>query len=94
LAPGGRPPTTKRGTSSRRRAPLVTDRVVDDGDLVTSGDVTSGIDLALHLVARLRSPELADEVAANIEYAVGGPRPSARERDTASGTRGRGRSSW
>ena len=34
-------------------------RVVDDGDLVTSGGVTSGLDLALHLLARSYGPRVA-----------------------------------
>lgn len=43
-------------------------RVVDDGDLVTSGGVTAGIDLALHLVARLVSPEAAETQRVRIEH--------------------------
>ena len=50
-------------------ATLVEDRVVDDGDLVTSGGVTSGIDLALWLVEREGSPEAAERIAARMEYA-------------------------
>jgi len=50
-------------------ATLVKDRVVDDGDLVTSGGVTSGIDLALWLVEREFSPQLAEQVATRMEYA-------------------------
>lgn len=50
-------------------ATLVRDRVVDDGDLVTSGGVTSGIDLALWLLHREFSPELAAAVADRMEYA-------------------------
>jgi transcriptional regulator GlxA family with amidase domain len=38
-------------------ATVLTDRVVDDGDLVTCGGVTSGIDLALWLVEREIRPE-------------------------------------
>lgn len=49
-------------------ATLVKERVVDDGDLVTSGGVTSGIDLALHLVARELSPELAERISQRMEY--------------------------
>ena len=49
-------------------ATLVRDRVVDDGDLVTSGGVTSGIDLALWLLEREVSRELADAVADGMEY--------------------------
>jgi len=50
-------------------ATVLTDRVVDDGDLVTSGGVTSGIDLALWLLEREVGPELAEQVAIRMEYA-------------------------
>jgi len=50
-------------------AHVVRDRVVDDGDLVTSGGVTAGIDLALWLLARECSPECAAKVAARMEHA-------------------------
>lgn len=49
-------------------ATLVKDRVVDDGDLITSGGVTSGIDLALWLVEREFGRDLAERVAARMEY--------------------------
>lgn len=49
-------------------ATLVKDRVVDDGDLVTAGGVTSGIDLALWLVERFFSNALADGLSAALEY--------------------------
>ena len=47
---------------------VVRDRVVDDGDLITSGGVTSGLDLALWLVARELSDLLAQQIAKNLEY--------------------------
>jgi transcriptional regulator GlxA family with amidase domain len=43
-------------------------RVVDDGDLVTAGGVTSGIDMALWLVERHFGADLADAVAGEIEH--------------------------
>jgi len=49
-------------------ATLVAARVVDDGDLLSSGGVTSGIDLALYLVERFFSPALALQVEQVIEY--------------------------
>jgi transcriptional regulator GlxA family with amidase domain len=52
-------------------ATLVKDRVVDDGVLVTSGGVTSGIDLALWLVEREFGHDLAERTGARMEY----PRP-------------------
>jgi transcriptional regulator GlxA family with amidase domain len=44
------------------------DRWVDDGDLVTSAGVSAGIDMALHLVARLASTERARQVRRGIQY--------------------------
>lgn len=43
-------------------------RFVDDGDVVTSAGVSAGIDMALHLVARLHSIERAKEVRRAIQY--------------------------
>lgn len=50
---------------------VVTDvdaRFVDDGDLVTSAGVSAGIDMALHLVARLVDVERAREVRRDLQY--------------------------
>lgn len=44
------------------------DRFVDDGDVVTSAGISAGIDMALHLVARLASAERAREVRRGIQY--------------------------
>jgi transcriptional regulator GlxA family with amidase domain len=49
-------------------ATVVDARVVDDGDLLTAGGVTSGIDLALHLVEREFGEGIAERVATVIEY--------------------------
>ncbi|GEL93826.1 DJ-1/PfpI family protein [Cellulomonas composti] len=43
-------------------------RFVDDGDVVTSAGVSAGIDMALHLVARLDSVEAARIVRRGIQY--------------------------
>lgn len=43
-------------------------RVVDDGDLVTSGGVTSGLDLALHLLDRAYGPRIAIAVEEMFAY--------------------------
>ncbi len=43
-------------------------RFVDDGDVVTSAGVSAGIDMALHLVARLDSVETARKVRRAIQY--------------------------
>jgi transcriptional regulator GlxA family with amidase domain len=47
-------------------------RFVDDGDLITSAGVSAGIDMALHLVARLAGTERAQAVRRAIQY---DPRP-------------------
>jgi len=44
------------------------DRFVDDGDVVTAAGVSAGIDMALHLVARLAGPDRAREVRRGIQY--------------------------
>lgn len=44
------------------------DRFVDDGDVITSSGVSAGIDMALHLVARLAGVERAREVRRHIQY--------------------------
>ena len=43
-------------------------RVVDDGDVITAGGVTSGFDLAFHLVERYWDAELAGTIATLMEY--------------------------
>ena len=43
-------------------------RFVDDGDVVTSAGVSAGIDMALHLVARLESVDVARAVRREIQY--------------------------
>ena len=67
----GRPATTHRaaldhlqemGADVDREA-----RVVDDGDVITCGGVTSGLDLALHLVEREWGAELAEQIATLME---------------------------
>jgi transcriptional regulator GlxA family with amidase domain len=49
------------------------ERFVDDGDVITSAGVSAGIDMALHLVARLASPARSREVRDGIEYAPAPP---------------------
>ncbi len=44
------------------------DRFVDSGSIVTAAGVSAGIDMALHLVARLHSVERAREVRRAIQY--------------------------
>lgn len=68
----GRPATTHRaaldfieGLGARVDR---TARVVDDGDVLTAGGVTSGFDLAFHLVARYWDAELAASIATLMEY--------------------------
>jgi transcriptional regulator GlxA family with amidase domain len=67
----GRPATTHHGALDELRASgaqVVPERVVDDGDLVTSGGVTSGLDMALWLVEREFGAPLADGIAREMEH--------------------------
>lgn len=70
----GQPATTHWGAIEELRTldPSVRvrqdDRWVDDGDLITSAGVSAGIDMALHLVARLAGPERARQVRRGIQY--------------------------
>ncbi|MGV1037589.1 MAG: DJ-1/PfpI family protein [Candidatus Nanopelagicales bacterium] len=43
-------------------------RWVDDGDVITSAGVSAGIDMALHLVARLADDQMAAQVRRWIQY--------------------------
>lgn len=70
----GRPATTHHGSLQRLRE-LGRDidvrpeaRFVDDGAVLTAAGVSAGIDLALHLVARLHSRERARELRHYIQY--------------------------
>jgi transcriptional regulator GlxA family with amidase domain len=44
------------------------DRFVDRGDIITASGVSAGIDMALHLIARLHTVERAREVRRYIQY--------------------------
>ena len=43
-------------------------RWVDDGNRVTSSGVSAGMDMALHVIARLYGEELAEKLAQATEY--------------------------
>lgn len=70
----GRPATTHWGALdelARIDPSVLVDteaRYVDDGDVVTSAGVSAGIDMALHLVARLESDDVARAVRRGIQY--------------------------
>lgn len=44
------------------------DRFVDSGEVITASGVSAGIDMALHLVARLHSVDRAKQVRKEIQY--------------------------
>ncbi len=52
---------------------MVNHRVVGDGNLITSGGVTAGIDLALWIAERITDREFADRLARRMEYQRLGP---------------------
>jgi transcriptional regulator GlxA family with amidase domain len=68
----GRPATTHHAAIEDLRAAgaqiVEGARFVDDGDLLTAGGVTSGLDLALHIVEKVAGASIAEQVAREIEY--------------------------
>jgi len=56
----------------REQYPAVTmradTRYVDEGHVVTSAGISAGIDMSLHVVARLHGPEAARFTARRMEY--------------------------
>jgi transcriptional regulator GlxA family with amidase domain len=66
-----RPAVTHRSALDDLRATdaeVVEARVVDDGDVLTAGGVTSGLDLAFHVVEREFGRGVADAVRTEMEY--------------------------
>ncbi|MDD2749272.1 MAG: DJ-1/PfpI family protein, partial [Acidithiobacillus sp.] len=61
----------------------VRERVVRDGNLITGGGVTAGIDFGLTLVAALRGQSAAEEIQLALEYAPEPPFQSGRPEDAA-----------
>jgi len=67
----GKRATTHRSALERLPeygATAVRERVVDEGQVVTAGGVTSGIDLGLAIVKRLEGQEVADKIATQMEW--------------------------
>ncbi|MFF5979445.1 DJ-1/PfpI family protein [Streptomyces olindensis] len=67
----GRPATTHWASRDLLRkfgAMPVTERWVEDGPVITAAGVSAGIDMALHLVARLAGEQVARTVQVMIEY--------------------------
>ncbi len=74
----GRPATTHRGNLAQLAAMGNIDvdreaRVVDTGDVLTCGGVTSGMDLALHIVEREWGERTATMIATLMEHDRRGP---------------------
>ncbi|HEX4015759.1 MAG TPA: DJ-1/PfpI family protein [Frankiaceae bacterium] len=66
----GRPATTHHAAHAELAASganLIDARVVDDGDLITCGGVTSGLDMALWMVERELGGELAARIGREME---------------------------
>ncbi len=47
---------------------VVEERIVDEGDVITAGGVTSSIDLGLYLCDRLAGPEAKERIRHQIDY--------------------------
>jgi transcriptional regulator GlxA family with amidase domain len=66
-----RPATTNRAAMDDLRAAgtrVISERVVDDGDIVTAGGITCGLDLSLWLVERFLSAQAAHTLEERLEY--------------------------
>lgn len=57
------------GTKGARR----NERWIDAGDVITSGGLACGIDMALHLVARFHDKALAERTARQLDYPMSRP---------------------
>jgi transcriptional regulator GlxA family with amidase domain len=72
----GRTATTNRNALDEMRAvggfTVLTNRVVDDGNVITAGGITSGFDLGLRIVEREAGADLAAQVAHVLEYPASG----------------------
>ncbi len=53
-------------------------RVVEDGQVITGGGVTAGLDFALHVVALLKGEPVAQSVQLSLEYAPSPPFDAGR----------------
>lgn len=72
----GRNATTNRHAYDELRAfgvNVIEQRVVDDGDRVTAGALSAGLDLGLWLTERELGPERAAAVAATIDFSLRSP---------------------
>lgn len=67
----GRNATTHSGAKAElaaQGATVINARVVDDGDLITGGGITSGLEVALYLVERFAGAQLAQRTETVLEY--------------------------
>jgi transcriptional regulator GlxA family with amidase domain len=67
----GRPAITHHGAIEDLKATgaeIVKARVVDEGDIITAGGITSGLELALWLLERYFTPETAHKIETMLEY--------------------------
>ncbi len=67
----GKPATTHPGALAELKPyclQVLKNRIVDAGDVVTAGGVTSGIDLGLYLVERFCGPEARAKISKQMDY--------------------------
>ena len=72
----GRNATTNRAAFDELRGygvNVIAERVVDDGDRITAGALSAGLDLGLWLTERELSAERAADVAASIDFSLRSP---------------------
>lgn len=67
----GRPATTHQGAKKYLQSKVgkvVESRVVDDGEIITCGGVTSSLDLSIWVVKRFWGDEMAQKIVQYLEY--------------------------
>jgi transcriptional regulator GlxA family with amidase domain len=68
--------TGKKATTNRNvlkslesyAAEVLKERVVDEGDIITAGGVSSSLDLGLYLVHKIAGPEVMEKIRTQMEY--------------------------
>jgi transcriptional regulator GlxA family with amidase domain len=56
------------GELKRFCSQVVESRIVDEGDVITAGGVTSSVDLGLYLCSRLTNPQIMEKIRQQMDY--------------------------
>ena len=59
-------------------AQVAPERIVDEGEVITAGGVTSGIDLGLYLVGKLAGSQVMEQIRRQMDYPIALPETQSR----------------